>query len=120
MSKKPNKLPVEKPLDAEQIAKEKIPASMFEQVAGEKIYDQQIEGEAIGFFKDAYLRFKKNKAALGAMWIILFIILMAIFAPMLSPYHFREQHTSFGTLPPRIPSAGKLWDCRRMCHHGHL
>lgn len=55
MSKKPNKLPVEKPLDAEQIAKEKIPASMFEQVAGEKIYDQQIEGEAIGFFKDAYL-----------------------------------------------------------------
>lgn len=103
MSKKPNKLPVEKPLDAEQIEKEKIPASMFEQVAGEKIYDQQIEGEAIGFFKDAYLRFKKNKAALGAMWIILFIILMAIFAPMLSPYHFREQHTSFGTLPPRIP-----------------
>lgn len=90
MSKKPNKLPVDKPLDAEQIAKEKIPASMFEQVAGEKIYDQQIEGEAIGFFKDAYLRFKKNKAALGAMWIILFIILMAIFAPMLSPYHFRE------------------------------
>ena len=53
MSKKPNKLPVEKPLDAEQIAKEKIPASMFEQVAGEKIYDQQIEGEGIGFFKDA-------------------------------------------------------------------
>ena len=39
VSKKPNKLPVEKPLDAEQIAKEKIPASMFEQVAGEKIYD---------------------------------------------------------------------------------
>lgn len=103
MSKKPKKLEVAKPLDAEQIAQEKIPQEMFEQVAGEKIYDQQMEGEAIGFFKDAYLRFKKNKAAIGAAWIILFIILMAIFAPMLSPYHFREQHTSFGTLPPRIP-----------------
>lgn len=90
MSKKPKKLEVAKPLDAEQIAQEKIPQEMFEQVAGEKIYDQQMEGEAIGFFKDAYLRFKKNKAAIGAAWIILFIILMAIFAPMLSPYHFRE------------------------------
>ena len=53
MSKKPKKLEVAKPLDAEQIAQEKIPQEMFEQVAGEKIYDQQMEGEAIGFFKDA-------------------------------------------------------------------
>ena len=104
VSKKPKKLEVAKPLDAEQIAQEKIPQEMFEQVAGEKIYDQQEwKARQSAFLKDAYLRFKKNKAAIGAAWIILFIILMAIFAPMLSPYHFREQHTSFGTLPPRIP-----------------
>ena len=112
MSKKPNKLPVEKPLDAEQIAKEKIPASMFEQVAGEKIYDQQIEGEAIGFFKDAYLRFKKNKAALGAMWIILCSDAQSL--PL--------QRTAYQLWYPSTahPGAGKLWHRRRMCHHGHL
>lgn len=103
MSKKIVKLAVPEPLDAEKIAQEHIPAEQFEQVAGEKIFDQNIEGEAIGFFKDAYLRFKKNKAAIISMWIILFIVFMAIFGPMMSPYHFREQHTSFGTLPPRIP-----------------
>lgn len=103
MSKKNQKLEVPKLLDLQQIMEEKIPPEMFEQVADEKIFDQEIEGEAIGFFKDAYLRFKKNKASICAAWIILFIILMSIFAPMFSPYHFREQHTSFGTLPPRVP-----------------
>ncbi len=103
MSKKLQKLEVPEPLDAEKISQESIPAEMFESVSEQTIFDQNIEGEAIGFFKDAYLRFKKNEAAICAGWIILFVVLMAIFAPMLSPYHFREQHTKFGTLPPRIP-----------------
>lgn len=103
MSKKVKKLEVPAAPDVEKIVQEKIPAGEFERVAGDKIFDQNIEGEAIGFFKDAYLRFKKNKAAIVSMWIILLIVFMAIFGPMMSPYHFREQHTSFGTLPPRIP-----------------
>lgn len=103
MSKKQLKLEVPPVQDAEKIAREHIPAEMFEQVADKKIFDQNIEGEAIGFFKDAFMRFKKNKAAICAAWIILFIIFMSIFGPMMSPYHFREQHTSFGTMPPRIP-----------------
>ena len=103
MSKKVKKLEVPAAPDVEKIVQEKSPAGEFERVAGDKIFDQNIEGEAIGFFKDAYLRFKKNKAAIVSMWIILLIVFMAIFGPMMSPYHFREQHTSFGTLPPRIP-----------------
>jgi len=103
VSKKLKKLEVPAPLDAEKISQEQIPAGAFEQVSAGKIFDQKMEGEAIGFFKDAYLRFKKNKAAIISLWIILFIVFMAIFGPMFSPYHFREQHTSFGTLPPRIP-----------------
>lgn len=103
MSKKVKKLEVPAAPDVEKIVQEKIPAGEFERVAGDKIFDQNIEGEAIGFFKDAYLRFKKNKAAIVSMWIILLIVFMAILGPMMSPYHFREQHTSFGTLPPRIP-----------------
>lgn len=108
MSKKYAKLPVAPTPDAEGVAKEKIPAEQFELVSGEKIFDQKIEGDAIGFFKDAWIRFKQNKAAIVAGVIILFIILMAIFAPMFSKYHFREQHTSFGTMPPRVPGLEKL------------
>ncbi len=103
MSKKVQKLQVPAPLDAEKIMQEKIPAEMFEQVADSKIFDQKIEGEAIGFFKDAWIRFKKDKSAIAALIIIVLIVFMAIFGPMFSPYGFREQHTEFGTLPPRVP-----------------
>ena len=69
----------------------------------EKIYDQKYEGKPIGFFMDAWLRFKQNKASVLAAIIIIFIVLMAIFAPMFARYGYREMHTSFGLLPPRIP-----------------
>ena len=49
----------------------------------EKIYDQKFEGKPIGFFMDAWLRFKQNKASVLAAIIIIFIVLMAIFAPIL-------------------------------------
>lgn len=74
----------------------------------EKIYDQKFEGKPIGFFEDAWLRFKQNKASVLAAIIILFIVLMAIFAPMFATYSYREQHTAFGVLPPRIPGLEKL------------
>lgn len=77
----------------------------------EKIYDQAFEGKPISFFKDAWLRFKQNKTAIVAFVIIMIIILMAIFAPMFAHYSFREQHTSFGVLPPRIPGLEKLGIC---------
>ena len=42
-----------------------IPKEKFEYVHfDEKIHDEAIKGEAIGFFKDAMIRFRKNKAAL--------------------------------------------------------
>ena len=104
MSKKKQiKLEVPAPLDVEKINQEKIDVGEFERVTDGAIFDQAIEGEAIGFFKDAWLRFKKNKSSVLAAIIILLIVFMAIFGPMMSPYHFREQHTEFGTLPPRIP-----------------
>lgn len=73
-----------------------------------KIFDQAFEGKPISFFKDAWMRFCQNKTALISLFIILFIILMAIFAPFFAPYSFREIHTSFGTLPPRIQGLEKL------------
>lgn len=95
--------------DLEAVLAESIVADQFELVQlDEKIFDEHSQGKPIGFFKDAWLRFKQNKASIVAGCIIMLIILLAIFAPMFSPYHFRQQHTSFGTLPPRIPLLEKL------------
>lgn len=92
--------------------KRKLTAEDFAFVqVDDKIYDQKFEGKPIGFFKDAWLRFKQNKASVVAALIILFIVLMAIFAPMCAKYSYREQHTAFGVLPPRIPGLEKLGIC---------
>ena len=57
MSKKKQiKLEVPETPDLEKICQEKIDAGMFENVADDTIHDQAIEGEAIGFFKDAWMR----------------------------------------------------------------
>ena len=82
MSKKKQiKLEVPETPDVDKISREKIEIGMFDKVSDGAIYDQAIEGEAIGFFKDAWLRFKKNKSSVVAGVIILFIIFMAIFLP---------------------------------------
>lgn len=92
--------------------KRKLTAEDFTFVqVDDKIYDQKFEGKPIGFFKDAWLRFKQNKASVVAALIILFIVLMAIFAPMCAKYSYREQHTAFGVLPPRIQGLEKLGIC---------
>lgn len=73
--------------------------------------DQKFKGEAIGFFKDAMLRFRKNKAASIAGYVILFIVIMSIFGPVLSKYSYREQHLEWSLLPPRIPGLEKIGIC---------
>lgn len=74
----------------------------------EEIKDEKFQGEAIGFFKDAMLRFKKNKASIVAGWVILFIIFMAIFGPSMNEYTYRQQHIDWALLPPRVPGLEKL------------
>ena len=51
---------------------------------GERLSDKKFDDKPIGYFKDAWLRFRKNKASIIAAWIILGIVLFAIFVPMLN------------------------------------
>ncbi len=51
-----------------------------------KIYDQKFETKNIGFFKDALIRFTKNKASIVAFVIIVILALFAIIVPAASKY----------------------------------
>ena len=51
---------------------------------GERLTDKKFDDKPISYFKDAWLRFKKNKASIGAAIIIIMIILFAVFAPILN------------------------------------
>ncbi len=60
-----------------------IPKEKFEFAnLGEHLHDQKFDDKPIGYFKDAWLRFRKNKASIVAACIIIVIILFSIFAPV--------------------------------------
>ena len=60
-----------------------IPAEKFEFAnTGKRITDKKFDDKPIGYFKDAWIRFRKNKASVVATAIIIFIILYAILMPL--------------------------------------
>ena len=65
-----------------------IPKEKFTLVhQGERIADKKFDDKPIGYFKDALIRFKKNKASVLAFWIILGIIAFSFLAPVLITNH---------------------------------
>ena len=84
---------------------EKIPAEQFAFVhENEKLHDAELQTKARGFFADAMLRFRKNKSAVVAAYILLFLVLYAIFAPMISIYDVTDTDAMYVNYPPYLPS----------------
>lgn len=70
--------------------------------------DAKFETDPIGFFKDALLRLKKNKAAIAAFVLICVVVFMAIVGPMMTPYEYDQQFIDYMNMPPKIPGLSKL------------
>ncbi len=70
---------------------EHIPKEKFEfaQLDAE-LHDKKLETKSRGYFADAMIRFRKNKSSVIAAWIIGFLILFAIVAPIISYYRSRS------------------------------
>lgn len=59
-----------------------IPKSKFSFVNTDKsVHDKKFDTKPIGFFKDAMMRFSKNKSSVVAFYIILLLLLYAIIVP---------------------------------------
>ena len=50
----------------------------------QRLHDRELETKPIGFFKDAMLRFSRNKGAVVCAIIILVLAIYAVLAPMVS------------------------------------
>ena len=53
---------------------------------GDKIHDKELSTKPVGYLKDAFSRFKKNKGSIVAAIIICMLVLFAIIGPITSPY----------------------------------
>jgi len=65
-----------------------IPQEKFRFVnEGERLSDKKLDDKPIGYFHDAWNRFKKNKASVTAAVIIILIVLFAFIAPLVITTH---------------------------------
>jgi oligopeptide transport system permease protein len=67
-----------------------ISDSLFEKAQVSASEKEHIAAPASGMLMDAWLRLRKNKAAVVSLFILILIILLAVFAPMFSRYSFKE------------------------------
>lgn len=90
-----------------------IPAEKFKLVQrNDRIFDAKFETKPIGYFHDAWLRFRRNKASVAATYIIGFIIVFAIIAPFFSRYDLAYSDAVYAKVRPKLPIFNKtgFWD----------
>ena len=73
---------------------------LFEPVGVDYRDNERIAGPSIGFWKDSWLRLRKNKAALTGLVVIAVLIAVAYVAPLFSPYTPYAQDITKGYLGP--------------------
>lgn len=93
-----------------------IPEDKFKLVKRGEIHDQKLDTKPIGYFKDAMMRFSKNKGSVVAGCILVAMILFAIVVPMLSPYTVSFRDPYYAKALPKVEAfAGSgFWDGTRV------
>ena len=92
-----------------------IPAEKFKLAnTGEYLRDVKLDTKPVGYFRDAFRRFCKNKASVVAAVIILVLFLFAIFVPIFSPYSVSYRDGRYTKAHPKSHLATALgldfWD----------
>ena len=72
------------------MTRSEINASLFQKAQVSAAEKERIAAPASGIVKDAWLRLRKNRAAVVSLFVLIAIILLAIFAPIFSQYSFKE------------------------------
>ena len=81
-----------------------IPAEKFRFVqANEKLHDKALKTKPIGYFKDAWIRFRKNKASVAAAIVLAIIFLYALLVPIFSVHKLGEKaDATYKKMFPRL------------------
>lgn len=87
---------------------QKPPADSFERIEIDASHAERITKPSLSFWQDAWLRIRKNKAAIVSMFILALIIIMAFVGPMISPHDAETQTITHANLPPKVPGIEKL------------
>lgn len=70
----------------------------------DSVKNEEINTPTLNFFQDSWRRLKKNRGATISFFVILVIILIAVFAPLVAPHNPNVQNPAWSNLPPKIPA----------------
>lgn len=86
----------------------KLPPEAFKHVHMDGSQTEKISKPSLNFWQDAWLRIRKNKAAVVSIFVLTFIVLMSFIGPMISPHDFETQEITHANLPPKVPGLEKI------------
>lgn len=86
----------------------KLPTDSFDRIEIDASHAERITKPSLSFWQDAWLRIRKNKAAIVSIFILAIIIIMAFVGPMISPHDSETQTITHANLPPKVPGIEKL------------
>jgi len=77
-----------------------------------RIHDAVPEAKRIGYFKDAWMRFKRNKVSVAAAIIIIIIVLFSFITPLINTHSMTFSDTFFRYARPRVQAFDRsgFWD----------
>jgi len=80
--------------------------------ANERICDEKFETKQIGYFRDALIRFKRNKASVTAFAIIVLVVVSALLTSFFSPLEMSDVDGVYSRARPRIEFFANMgfWD----------
>jgi oligopeptide transport system permease protein len=77
-----------------------IDKSKFEPLSNNTLKNEAIVRPSQTYWQDAWRRLKKNRLAMAGLIILIILSLMAIFAPMFSPFSYDEQNLAATNVKP--------------------
>ncbi len=77
-----------------------LSSDLFTPAVGERMDAQAIVRPSLGYWQDVWRRLKKNRMAMVGLYVIIFMVVIAIVGPWLSPYSYSDQDLNKCNQPP--------------------
>ena len=75
-----------------------------------RITDQKLETKSISYFRDVWIRFKKDRSAVVAFVLIMILLLFSLIVPFISPMDVSFREENFKYMLPKLFSNTGFWD----------
>ncbi|MGM0921840.1 MAG: oligopeptide ABC transporter permease [Bacillota bacterium] len=84
------------------MAQKKLNKELFQPAKIDSSKSEEINKPSLNYWQDAWLRVRKNKAAVFSLIVIVLLTLLAFIGPAVSGYDSARQKATHANLPPRI------------------